>query len=391
MYTPHAPKPVVAKLDYLSGDYSPTLSVDRARVEARYLASTGMPWDLLAWGFNWAEGLGQSLKPAIQLEQEAAVVLMQGGGFCIYYQPTRSGYIVPEIVQTTGDVADFCRARQKVSHKSRSVPQVALLLSSETQFDRSDAVFNPGGCVDELEGALHALLENHYCVDILAEHQLEPRLGEFPLVVIADSYKLSQDFKDSLRKYVDHGGNLLLLGQQCARLFAADLGVRFEGSPQNVKAELATAAGVVNENGIWQKVAPTTAEVVGHRYPTRDTRSGGEVAATLTSLGQREDYRRVRPGGDQQLPHAPPGPAAVRRGTRAKAVAGPCGPRRRPTLLGRRAAADGRRPVESPSAQYGRVAAGKPPRQRLHSVDRAHSGPGAGPRETEGRPLGPRW
>ncbi|MFW6162436.1 MAG: alpha-L-fucosidase [Planctomycetota bacterium] len=50
MYTTFAPKAVAAKLDYLSGDYSPKASVDRARVEARYLASTGMPWDLMAWG-----------------------------------------------------------------------------------------------------------------------------------------------------------------------------------------------------------------------------------------------------------------------------------------------------------------------------------------------------
>ncbi|MGO8746705.1 MAG: hypothetical protein ACLQNE_12010, partial [Thermoguttaceae bacterium] len=178
MYTTLAPKPVVAKLDFLSGDYSPTYSIDRARVEARYLASTGMPWDLAAWGFNSVQGLGQSLKPAVQLMQESAVVLMQGGGFQVYYNPTRSGHIVPEIIQTMGEVADFCRSRQAVSHKSTSVPQVALLLSAETQFDRSDAVFTWFGCMDELEGTLHALLENHYSVDVLAEHQLQPRLKE---------------------------------------------------------------------------------------------------------------------------------------------------------------------------------------------------------------------
>ncbi len=286
MYTTFAPKPIEVKLDYLSGDYSPTLSVDRARVEARYLANTGMPWDLMAWGFNWVGGQGHSLKPAIQLQQEAAVVLMQGGGFQVYYQPTRSGYIVPEIIQTTGEVGDFARARQKVSHKSVSVPQVALLLSAETQFDRSDAVFTPYGCMDELEGALHALLELHYSVDILAEWQLQPRLKEFPLVVIPDSYRLSDDFRAALLKYVEEGGSLLLLGQQCARLFESALGVKLEGSPQEIGAELATSAGVVNANGVWQRVTPAAAQVVGYRYPSRDTRTGGEPAATLISHGK---------------------------------------------------------------------------------------------------------
>lgn len=285
-YTTFMPKPVVAKLDYLSGDYSPTLSVDRARVEARYLASTGRPWDLMAWGFNNADGLAASLKTPTQLQQEAAAVLMQGGGFQIYFNPTRSGYLCDEIISAAGQAADFCRARQKVSHKSVSVPQVALLLSSETQFDRSDAVYAPYGTVDELEGALHALLEQHYSVDILAEHQLQPRLREFPLVVIPDSYKLSDDFRRDLIAYVEQGGSLLLLGEKCARLFADHLGVGFEGDPQHVWAEVKTPFGVINQNGVWQKVSTASASAVAYRYPTRDTRKGGQVAATIASHGK---------------------------------------------------------------------------------------------------------
>ncbi|MCC6444226.1 MAG: hypothetical protein IT210_12330 [Armatimonadetes bacterium] len=286
MYTSFAPKSIVAKLDFLSGDYSPALSVDRARVEARYLANTGMPWDLMAWGFNWGHELGQSLKPAIHLQQEAAVVLMQGGGFQIYYNPTRSGYLVDEIIETTGQVADFCRARESVSHKSVTVPQVALLLSTETQFDRSDSVFSPYGTFDEIEGALHALLELHYSVDLLAEHQLQPRLKEFPMVAIPDAYKLSEDFKQALLRYVEGGGSLLLLGEKCARLFESALGVKLEGEPQQAAAELKSDAGVVNVNGLWQKVSPTTARPFGYRYPTRDTRREGEVAATLSAYGK---------------------------------------------------------------------------------------------------------
>lgn len=84
MYSSFAPRPVTAKLDFLSGDYSASLSVDRARFEARYLASTGWPWDSTAWGFDRGRQLGWSLKTPLHLEQEAAVVLMQGGGFEVY-------------------------------------------------------------------------------------------------------------------------------------------------------------------------------------------------------------------------------------------------------------------------------------------------------------------
>jgi len=287
MYTTFAPKPVLAKLDFLSGDYSPSLSVDRARVEARYLASTGMPWDLMAWGFDKGQGLGWSIKPAEHLEQEAAVVLMQGGGFQIYHNPTRSGYLVEPIIAQEAAVAAFCRARQEVSHKSTSVAQVALLLSSESFWEKSDAVFAPWGDVfTDLEGALHALLNLHYSVDILAEHQLQPRLKEFPLVVIPDSPKLTPEFRKALTDYVAMGGNLLLLGEKCARLFEPALGVSFEGASAPNIVELGSADGVTSADGDWQKVKPTTAKSVGFIYPTRDTRKGGEIAATINKFGK---------------------------------------------------------------------------------------------------------
>jgi hypothetical protein len=287
MYTTFAPKPVEARLDFLSGDYSPSLSVDRARVEARYLASTGMPWDLMAWGFDKGQGLGWSIKPAEHLMQEAGVVLMQGGGFQIYHNPTRSGYVIEPIIAQEEAVAAFCRARQALSHKSTSLPQVALLLSSESYWDKSDAVFSPrGDDLTDLEGALHALLHLHYSVDILAEHQLQPRLKDFPLVVVPDSHRLTDEFRRALTDYVGQGGSLLLLGEKCARLFEPILGAELEGEPAQRTAELASARGVTNADGVWQKVKLTTARAAGSLYPTRDIRKEGAVAATINAFGQ---------------------------------------------------------------------------------------------------------
>ncbi|UCG15323.1 MAG: hypothetical protein JSV19_08485 [Phycisphaerales bacterium] len=286
MYTTFAPKPIVAKLDFLSGDFVPSGAVDRARLDARYLSSTGRPWDLLAWGFVGGEGRNPSMKTAIQLQAEAAIVLSQGGAFQVYYQPTRPGYVSEGIIDTLGQVADFCRARQDVCHKSTTVGQIALLLSSESQFDRSDAVFHPAGSLYELEGALHALLELHYSVDVLAEHQLMPRLQNYPVVVIADAHRLADDVKEALRQYVHRGGKLLLLGEKCARLFTALLRVRLDGPPRTWEGELQSSAGLVNVKGVWQQVTPTTARVVGYRYATRDTRKPGQVAATIASHGK---------------------------------------------------------------------------------------------------------
>jgi hypothetical protein len=287
MYTTMAPKPVVARLDFLSGDYSPSLSVDRARVEARYLANTGMPWDLMAWGFDHGKEQAWSLKRPVHLQQEAAVVLMQGGGFQVYNNPTRSGYIIPEIIEQLGEVADFCRERQAFSHKSRSIPQVALLLSETSLWDNMDRVFSPwAGEFDGLEGALHLLLELHYSVDILAEHQLIGRLNEFPLVVIPDAPKLGPAFQEALAAYVEEGGSLLLLGEKCARLFEPLLGVTLSGVPIEMAVELATPAGPVSVSGRWQEVSATTARPIGFHHPTRDFRRDAAPAATITNQGR---------------------------------------------------------------------------------------------------------
>lgn len=287
MYTTFAPKPVEGRLDFLSGDYSPSLSVDRARVEARYLASTGMPWDLMAWGFDRGRGQEWSLKSPVQLQQEAAVVLMQGGGFEVYNTPTRSGAIIPEIINQLAEVGAFCRARQALSHKSRSVPQVALVLSETSLWDRMERIYSPwAGELDELEGALHMLLELHYSVDILAEHQLIKRLGEFPLVVIPDSPKLEPDFREALAAYVKKGGRLLLLGERCARLFEPLLGVALAGEPREAAVELATPAGPVSVSGRWQEAEAVTATPAGFHFPSRDLRRGASLAAAINSYGR---------------------------------------------------------------------------------------------------------
>jgi len=287
MYTTMAPKPVTARLDYLSGDYSPGLSLDRARVEARYLASTGMPWDLMAWGFDHGKEQMWSLKRPVHLRQEAAVVLMQGGGFQVYNNPTRGGYIIPEIIDQLANVADFCRERRALSHKSRSIPQVALLLSETSLWEKMDRVFSPwAGEFEELEGALHMLLELHYSVDILAEHQLISRLNEFPLVVIPDSPKLGPEFQEALAAYAGNGGSLLLLGEKCARLFEPMLGATLSGSPKEMTVELATPAGPVSVSGRWQEVSAATPEPIGFHHPTRDFRRDASPAATITDRGR---------------------------------------------------------------------------------------------------------
>ena len=80
-----------------------------------------------------------------------------------------------------------------------------------------------------------------------------PRLREFPVVVIPDAYKLTDEFRRALLDYVEAGGSLVLLGEKCARLFEPALGVKFDGPPNQGGVLGSGGANVSWTNG-WQKI-----------------------------------------------------------------------------------------------------------------------------------------
>ena len=287
MYSTLVPDPVTTPIDFISGDFSPNDSINTARLEARYIASTGMPWDLMAWGFNKGNDCGWTAKTALQLKQESSVVLAQGGGFQIYYQPTRAGWIDDWMVDIMSEVSQFCRDRQEVSHKTQPIPQVALLLSSESIYDRTDRLFGPwGDLLNPLQGVLHALLELHYSVDVMAEHKLLENLSLYPVVVLPECHKISSELRSNLVNYVRDGGQLLVIGVDTASFFREQLGVTFEGVASDTGAFVKSGGAMAWMGGRWQKANTTTAKIVGERYPNQDSRSRGDCAATVNQHGK---------------------------------------------------------------------------------------------------------
>jgi len=307
MYSTLVPEAVTVPIDFISGDFSPGASVNSARMEARYIQSTGMPWDLMAWGFNKGADCNWTLKSALQLKQEASVVLGQGGGFQIYYQPSRAGWIDDWMIQIMAEVASFCRERQSVSHKTESVPQVAVLLPSASIYDKTDRLFGPwGAMLNPVHGVLHALLELHYSVDVLAEHKLIKKLIEYPVVVIPECHLLSDEFKSALLDYVRNDGQLLVIGADTVKLFKDELGVTFDGEAAEISAQVESDGALACLSGVWQTVTPTTSENIGERYLTYDTRQEASCAATVNLCGKGQIAAIYGPlGSVHQRSHYP--------------------------------------------------------------------------------------
>jgi hypothetical protein len=228
-YSSFMPEQVNTNVDFLSGDIVPTNSVNSARLESRVLAKQGKPWDLMAWSFtiNWDDVGGfQSPKTVIQLQQEAAEVLAQGGGFQVYFQQNRDASVNLSDMTVMAEVAKFCRERQEFCHKSVSVPQIGLILSTDAYYRKIKGLFSAGSDgMSAFRGILQSLLESQHVVDVVMEHQLNKDIHRYPMLIYPEWEYINPEFKNRLIEYVENGGKLLIIGPASTRFFRKELGI----------------------------------------------------------------------------------------------------------------------------------------------------------------------
>ena len=309
LYSTFVPERPELPVDFISGDYLGNASISQARLQARYMAQTGRPWDLMAWGFQSARNntVGPIHKPAANLMQEAAVVLAQGGGFQIYYQPTRGGHIDDLHVGVMAKVAAFCRARQKACHQSEPVPQVGVLFSKNTLYTTAHKLFGGWGNAEApAQGLIDALLENHYSVDVIPDWKLAEAAAQWPCIAVPDWAVLGDDVVSTLKHYVRGGGRLLVAGAANARLFAAELGITPVGEPSNLPAYIPGEEVFANVGGLWQDAELSGARLLLPRHPTYDATRGARPAASVAVAGQGKSLGFFGPlGGVFSATHAP--------------------------------------------------------------------------------------
>ena len=223
-FSDHMPEAVSADVAGLSGDFSPDDSINQARFAGRCLEDQRVPWDLMSWSFSRRT---RKQKPAVQLMQEAAVVLALGGGYQAYFKQDRDG-AVRDLAEmdVMAEVARFCRARQAYCHRSVAVPQIALLYSTAGHYRESPRLFHWSGSrgVGVLRSALTQILQSHYGVQILSEHHLRGKMSKWPVIVVPGWTYLEPAFRDELARYARSGGRLILIGPGPASLFQAELG-----------------------------------------------------------------------------------------------------------------------------------------------------------------------
>jgi len=308
-------EPVSAPVDFLSGDYSSTNSLNSARVAARYLSWQGVPWDLMAWSFALTDG-AHLQKPSIQLIREAAVTLSQGGGFQAYYTQNRDGSLNLDKLKSMADVAVFARARQPYCHHSVSVPQVAVLVSTY-DYQHRNLPWAPGALFPNFTGGaagvMDCLLEAQYSVDLLGEGSLQPDMSRFPLIVVPECETLSEVFRDDLLEYVKAGGSLLVVGAGMSGFFSKASGIGLKESewftaalgdgkigfiPTEIAGDYESGKG---SDGIRAKVNMLVNELFPE--PMVEVASSPYVDVSLRTLNGKLQVHLVNTSGDHR--HAP--------------------------------------------------------------------------------------
>jgi hypothetical protein len=242
----------------------------------------------MSWGFeHGSQPPEQSAKPAVELDQEAAIILAQGGAYQIYYVPTRAGWIDDRIVYTAAQVAEFCRQRQRWSHRSETLPEAGVLYSGHSLYSTANHPFGGWGRAENpAAGAVDLLLSCGYSVDLIPDWQAAESLAAYPLIVVPDWQQIGAEMVQTLITYVETGGNLLLCGAENAQLFANIFTPSLSAVLVDHTVFVADATGFAQLTGNWLPLAAAPADTLAWAWPTADTRKDAMPLAVLARHGK---------------------------------------------------------------------------------------------------------
>ncbi len=212
MYTHTMPERRRVPIDFISGDYICTNSVNDARVAARCIVTQGMTWDLMAWGqnaipFSWRTR-NRCTKEPTQLCQEAAVVLALGGGFQFFNILYGTGGLVQRwAIPGWRQVANFCRAREPYCFHAQDASDVAVLYPA---YYHDRPIFT-GGAYCAVGGAVAMLADAGVSTAVINESDLSA-LSRYRVLLLPTAERLEEGTVETLKEFVANGGTLIADG-----------------------------------------------------------------------------------------------------------------------------------------------------------------------------------
>lgn len=282
------PEKVTVPVDFLSGDVAGSNSLYSSAFESRCLALQDKPWDLMSWSFSWKNNI-KATKSVVQLQQEAAEVMAMGGGFQSYWQQNRDG--TPEAYQFNKmkELIAFTKNRKAYCYDSKIIPQIGLLYSTYAWKRIPSGGLYTGHGQEALKGNLNILLDGRLSSEILMDHQLDGKMAEYPVLILPEWKTIDPVMVKNLIKYVELGGNLVIVGAEATQSWQKQLGVDVIG---DIHQDANFMIGFKNKIiGIISDFLPVKEHkgttVIGSHYTADDLRFKGQFpVATIKKLGK---------------------------------------------------------------------------------------------------------
>ena len=221
-FSDHMPEPVSARVDYLSGDFTPTNSLNSARYAGRALAQQDYAWDLMSWNFRIAIGDRAACvsKHKTQIMQEAAAVIALGGAYQNYVMQNPDGSPQMHELRNLVELSEFVRAREAYCFRGKLVHQAALLLSTYDRVKETTRLYSRTGYT-RLLGLTALMCDIGQSFEIVGEHTLAGHCFDYEMIVIPELFDgLDPTTVAELLDYARGGGKLVLVGKHTCHVFA---------------------------------------------------------------------------------------------------------------------------------------------------------------------------
>ncbi len=219
MYTSQSPDEPTVDIDFISGDFAPYNSVHSVRFDTRCIANQGKPWDLMAWCFSTDHQYCHVDKSAVQLMQEASMVLSQGGGFQMYVYINRDGSARRIRTPKFREISEFVRKRY-INFEKKTKAQVAVYYSAESAYAEKsgEIIFKPEPKAPI--GFTDCVLDIQYTGGVVLQHQWQS-FKDYEIIIVPEWKFLTDVEIKRLTDYASSGGKLVVTG--------ADLAVKIGG------------------------------------------------------------------------------------------------------------------------------------------------------------------
>ena len=213
MYTHTMPERRTVDIDFISGDYDCSDSVNSARELARCIMAQNLTWDLMAWGqtvprpVTW-NTRNRCTKEAPQLCQEAAVVLALGGGFQFFNILYGTGGMVQRwAIDSWREIADFCHARRDFCFGGKSCADIAVLYA---KCYGTDSLFT-GSAFKNTATFIKMLQDAGFSCDVINEADMK-NIEKYKLLLVPRAAKYEKETVEALKLFAERGGIIIADG-----------------------------------------------------------------------------------------------------------------------------------------------------------------------------------